>query len=202
VRAVSLERAPEPTLYIPHAQNPWPSLTLVISSSRPPDAVALDAVAIVRNLDPTRPVYAMRSLDETISRLLAPRRFQTALMSGFAVAALTLAVLGVYGMLAHSVTQRSRELGVRMALGARRREILRLCLQRGLARVAIGLGLGLLAALALSRLLESLLFGLTPRDPLAYAGAFVILIAAGLAASAVPALRAARLDPVEALRHD
>jgi putative ABC transport system permease protein len=123
-------------------------------------------------------------------------------MSGFAVAALTLAVLGVYGMLAHSVTQRSRELGVRMALGARRREILRLCLQRGLARVAIGLGLGLLAALALSRQLESLLFGLTPRDPLAYAGAFVILLAAGLAASAVPALRAARLDPVEALRHD
>ncbi|HSJ15518.1 MAG TPA: ABC transporter permease [Longimicrobiales bacterium] len=203
VRAVSLEQPAEPTLYIPHAQNPWPSLTLVIRSNGTAAAtVTRHAVAIVHELDPSRPVYAMRSLHETVQRLLAPRRLQTMLMGGFAVAALVLAVLGVYGMLAHAVTQRSRELGVRMALGARRREIVRLCVQRGLARVALGLLLGLLAALAMARLLDSLLFGLAPWDPLAYVGAVTLLLVAGLASCMVPALRAARLNPVDVLRHD
>jgi putative ABC transport system permease protein len=202
VRSVSLERAPEPTIYLPHAQNPWPSLSLVIGARRSPDDVVRAAVAQVHALDPSRPVYAVRSLDQAVSRLLAPRRLQTLLMGGFAGAVLGLAVMGVYGMLAHAVAQRTRELGVRMALGARREEILWLCLRRGLVRVGVGLGLGLAGALVGARLLTGLLFGLGPWDPITWAGAVVVVLGAGLAASALPALRAARLDPVAALRQE
>jgi ABC-type antimicrobial peptide transport system permease subunit len=123
-------------------------------------------------------------------------------MGGFAGAVLGLAVMGVYGMLAHAVAQRTRELGVRMALGARREEILWLCLRRGLVRVGVGLGLGLAGALVGARLLTGLLFGLGPWDPITWAGAVVVVLGAGLAASALPALRAARLDPVAALRQE
>jgi len=123
-------------------------------------------------------------------------------MSGFAVPALALVVLGVYGMLAHAVAQRTRKLGIRVALGAHRREIVWLCLRRGLGRTATGLAIGTFGALAAGRLLAAALFGLAPWDPPTFAGALVILLAAGLSASAVPALRAANLDPVAALRRE
>jgi putative ABC transport system permease protein len=203
VRAVRLERAPEPTIYIPHAQNPWPSMSLVLRR-RPGggDRATAAAVAVIRQLDPTRPVYAVRSVQETVSRQLAPRRLQTALMGGFAAAVLALALLGVYGMLAHAVAQRTRELGVRMALGARRPEIVWLCLRRGLARIGMGLAVGMAAALAGSRLLGGALFGLGPWDPATYAGVLLLLLLTGLAACVGPALRAARLDPVAAIRQE
>ena len=123
-------------------------------------------------------------------------------MAGFAGSALALAAIGVYGMLAHAVVQRTRELGVRMALGARRQAIVWLCLRRGLIRIGGGIGLGLAGALASSRLLTGVLFGLGPWDPVTYAVALLVLLTAGAAASVGPALRAARLDPVVALRQD
>jgi ABC-type antimicrobial peptide transport system permease subunit len=166
------------------------------------DRATAAAVAVIRQLDPTRPVYAVRSVQETVSRQLAPRRLQTALMGGFAAAVLALALLGVYGMLAHAVAQRTRELGVRMALGARRPEIVWLCLRRGLARIGMGLAVGMAAALAGSRLLGGALFGLGPWDPATYAGVLLLLLLTGLAACVGPALRAARLDPVAAIRQE
>jgi predicted permease len=202
VRAISLERVPEPAIYIPHAQNPWPSMTLTLRSDRLTEAIVQAAIAEVHTLDRTRPVYAIRYIDDILARVLAPRRLQMLLMSGFAGTVLIIAVLGIYGMLAHAVAQRNRELGVRMALGARRGEIVWYCLRRALTRMAAGLVIGLVGALAGARLLASMLFGLEPWDPFTLIGATLLLLITALAASAVPAIRAAMLDPARVLRQD
>jgi predicted permease len=202
VRAISIERMPEPAIYIPHAQNPWPSMSLTLRSDGLTDDLVQAAIAEVHALDRTRPVYAIRYVEDTLARLLAPRRLQMLLMSGFAGTVLIIAVLGIYGMLAHAVSQRSRELSVRMALGARRGEIIWYCLRRALTRMAAGLVIGLVGALAGARLLAGMLFGLGPWDPLTVTGAFLLLLITGLAASAVPAIRAAGLDPARVLRQD
>ena len=124
------------------------------------------------------------------------------LAGGFGALALTLACIGLYGLLAYSVVQRTKEIGIRMALGAQRTRVVTLVLQRGARLVAIGIAVGLPAAWAASRWVKTLLFGLTPADPVALGGAIVLLAAAGLVAAYVPALRASRVDPLVALRHE
>jgi hypothetical protein len=202
VRTTSVERAPDPTIYIPHAQNSWPSLSLLVSTTGEPDGMARAVIDEVRSLDPSRPVYNVRSVEAIVGGELAPRRLQTLLMAGFAASALVLAVLGVYGMLAYAVAQRAREMGIRVALGAQRRAIVWLCLRGAMIRIVAGLTIGTIAALAAVRFLDGLLFALDPWDPVTFVSALLLLGGNGVAASCVPALRAARLDPMMTLRRE
>jgi putative ABC transport system permease protein len=202
VRATSPEKEPDPTIYIPHAQNPWPTMNLVIGTTGEPEQFIKAVISEVRALDANQPVYNVRSLDDVVGRTLASRRLQTLLMMGFASAAVFLAVISVYGMLAYAVAQRTRELGIRVALGARRGEIVSLCLRRALTRIGIGLVIGVAAALAATRLLGSLLFALDPWDPVTFLGAFLLLGSAGMLACYLPARRAANQDPLVALRQE
>jgi predicted permease len=200
VRSLGLEREPEPMIYLPHAQNPWPTMNLVIRIDQPADRVGARIAAQVQALDPEQPVYGVRSLGELLDRALALRRFQTVLLSGFALSALLLAVLGVYGILSFTVARQSRELGIRAALGATRETILASVLRQALIRVGWGCLLGGVAALAVGRLLQSVLYQVSPADPLSFGGAGLVLVGAGLAAAYLPARRAMGVEPVEVLR--
>jgi putative ABC transport system permease protein len=130
-----------------------------------------------------------------------PQRFNTVLLGSFACLALLLAALGIAGVLATSVSRRTQEIGVRMALGAQKRDVMRMIVRQGLTLTLLGLAIGLLAAFAVTRLMASLLFGVSPRDPATFAGVAGVLLAVALAACYVPARRAMAVDPIEALRH-
>jgi ABC-type antimicrobial peptide transport system permease subunit len=151
-------------------------------------------------VDPQLPYYAVRTMDDLLSASLAQRRFDLELLAGFATAAMLLAALGLYGDIAYSVTQRTQEIGVRMALGAKRSAVVGLVIGDGLRLTAAGLGAGLVAAALLSRVLRSQLYGVGTLDPVAYAGVVVVFALVALAASYIPARRAAGMDPIVALR--
>ena len=153
-------------------------------------------------LDPDQPVSNIRTMEQAISRSLFDRRFTLTLLGIFAGAALGLAVIGLYGVMAYAVTQRTHEIGVRMALGAGRRDVLRLIAGQGLKLVLMGLGLGLVGALALTRFLKTLLFGVSPTDPLTFALIAILLTAVAMLACWIPARRATKVDPLVALRHE
>jgi predicted permease len=156
----------------------------------------------VAALDPTLAVADLRLLDRDLSRAVAPQRFQATLVGGFAALGLLLSAIGVYGILAHFVGQQTREIGVRMAMGARTGDVLRMVLADGLALVAVGGALGLALSLALARFLRGLLVGVGAYDPGAFAAAAGVLVVVALLACSVPAWRAARVDPTVALRQD
>jgi putative ABC transport system permease protein len=188
-------------LYLPAAFLPG-SVSLVARTMGPP----LDLAEAIRKeilaLDPDQPVSNIRTMEQAISRSLFDRRFTLTLLGIFAGAALGLAVIGLYGVMAYAVTQRTHEIGVRMALGARRRDVLRLIVGQGLKLVLIGLGLGLAGALALTRFLKTFLFGVSPTDPLTFVLIAVLLTAVALLACWIPARRATKVDPLVALRHE
>jgi ABC-type antimicrobial peptide transport system permease subunit len=144
----------------------------------------------------------MLTLDEWVSTNVAQPKFNALLLAGFAVVALLLAAIGIYGVLSYSVNQRTREIGVRMALGAERSDVLRLIVREGMKVALIGVAIGLVAALALGRFLSSLVFGVTVRDPATFAVVAVVLSAVAFAACVIPARRAARVDPIVALRDE
>jgi predicted permease len=200
VRSAGLETAPAPTVYIPYAQSPWPTMSLVVRADQAPDAMAGLLRAEVRAVDRDLPLYNVRSLDQVLARVLAFRRFQTILLSGFAAAAALLAVIGVYAALAYAVRERTREMGIRLALGARRRNILALILQPALGLIGAGLLVGGIGAALGSRLLSAVLFEIGAWDPLTFAGSAILLAGTGLLASYLPARRAAPGDPNRALR--
>jgi putative ABC transport system permease protein len=200
VKQTTLGAATEPAVYIPESQMAYPALTLVIRTAGDPVA-ALPAVR--RELRATNPALALagvRTLDAVFSDSLARQRFSMIVLGVFAGAALLLALIGLYGVIALSVGQRTREIGVRVALGARPRDVLALVLSEGARVTAIGLGLGLLAALGVTRVLHSLLYGVSATNALIYAGAAVAVGAIALIATYLPARRAAHVDPVRALR--
>jgi len=202
VRSISPEKEAEPTIYVPHSQNPWPTMGLVIRTAGTPEPITKAAIGELRALDPNQPVYNVRPLDEVVGRTLAGRRVQTLLMTSSAAVAFLLAIIGVYGMMAYSVAQRTREVGIRVALGASPRGIVWLCLRRGLSRIGVGVLIGAAAAFVGARFLGAVLFDLEPWDPITFLGALVLLGSAGLLACYVPAARAARSDPITALRLD
>jgi len=150
--------------------------------------------------DPTQPIYHVESIDEVLSDSVARQRMTATLLGSFALITLLLAAIGTFGVLSYSVAQRTREIGVRMALGANAGQVIRLVLASNLRALIFGLMVGLAGAVASTRLLKSMLNGVSPFDPIAYAGVFVLLIAAAAASSALPARRATRVDPVTALR--
>jgi ABC-type antimicrobial peptide transport system permease subunit len=156
----------------------------------------------ISRMNPGQFIYDVRPLDEVISKSLATQRFSMILLGTFAALALLLATIGIYGVVSYLVGQRTHEIGIRMALGAQRSHILGLVLERGARLAAVGVGLGLAAALAITRLMASLLYGVGATDPLTFAGVTILLVLVALAACYIPARRATKVDPIVALHYE
>jgi len=187
-------------LYYPVTQQPRPSMALVVKSGVEPHSLIAQVRAAVVAIDPEQPIADVRTMEEWVGRSLEGRRSPMLLLTLFGAVALVLSAIGIYGVLAFGVAQRTREFGIRQALGADRRTILALVLQQGLSTTAIGVALGLAGSIALTRYLQTLLFGVSPHDVPVYAGVTVLLLAVAAAACYVPARRATAIDPTEALR--
>jgi putative ABC transport system permease protein len=190
----------QPEIYLPFAQLPWASMNLVVRTAGHPDRFVAPVRSRVLALDRDQPVTGVQTMEELLSAAAAQPRYATTLLGALAVLALLLAVVGIYGAIAYSVAERTGEMGIRMALGAARADILRMVVRQGLVLALAGVAIGLAASLALTRLLSGLLYQVSVRDPLAFAsGAFLFAAAAALA-SYLPARRATKVDPVAALR--
>jgi len=200
VRHGGLAEDPLPHVYIDAMQSPELEMTFLVRSTLPASALVPDVKAAVKAVDPTVPVDQIRTLDETVAASLAQPRFGESLLSAFALVALFLTSVGIYGLLAYVVTERRRELAVRMALGATSSTMLRFVLGGGLRLAGIGVVLGAIGALAARNVLRSVLYSVTATNPVAYAGVTIALLGIAALASYVPARRAARLDPAVALR--
>jgi predicted permease len=197
-----LSEAPPIAAYTPLSQTPSATGALLLRTSGDPAALAGSARTAIRAIDPGLAVFGVEPLELTVSRSVSQRRFTMLLLGTFALVALILAAIGVHGILSYRVAQRRREIGIRMALGAAPRSVLGLVLRDGAVLAAIGVGIGLGAALAFTRLLRSLLFGVTATDPLTFALVTVFLACVALAAALAPARRAARVDPLVVLRSE
>ena len=188
-----------PQLYVPFAQRPTGDINWVVKASVPPLGLVPGIREAIEAVDPDQPLVGVVAAESMISEAMATPRFRTLLMTGFGLTALLLAVVGLYGVLAYSVSQRSKEIGVRMALGASRSSVLRLIFQEGMPVLAVGLGVGMAGAYGLSRLLESMLFGVSARDVGVFTVVPLVLGAVALLAMLIPARRATRVDPVRTL---
>jgi putative ABC transport system permease protein len=213
VKMAGVSAPTEPQTWTPWVQVPdgmladtiigaFRNLKLVVRGGVPPATLVSGIREQVRAIDPSLPVTNPQLLDDLLSESTGPQRFNAAVLGGFAAAALLLASLGVAGVLAISVSRRTQEIGVRLALGARSGDVLRMVLRQGLTMVALGLAIGLPCAFAATRLLASLLFGVGTHDPVAFGGATGVLVLVAVAACAAPAIRASRVDPITALRID
>jgi putative ABC transport system permease protein len=201
VREYGLEAPPRPTVYVDVFQRPRPWVTVTMLTGADTQQVTSAARRILHQLDPEVPPR-FRTFSEVYSASLGSRRFTLTLVGFFAGFALLLAMTGVFGVMAYSVSRRTREIGVRVALGARPRDVLVMILGQGLHTALIGVALGFLASLALTRSIRSQLFGVTATDPLTFAGVILLLICAALLACYLPARRAAKVDPMVALRYE
>ena len=197
-----IQALPEPFIFLPNAQHPSLFCGLVIRTAGDPVAMVAAAREVIRRVDPQQGVMEARTMEQRITDSLAQPRLQTILLGLFGLLALVLACIGIYGVLAYAVSQRLREIGVRVALGATPATILREILSSGLSLAAIGLFIGLGAALALTRYLESLLYSVHPVDPAVFAAAIATLLLVAMSACYVPARRAARVDPMVVLREE
>jgi putative ABC transport system permease protein len=200
-RIHGLEQPTPPAAYVPFEQVPLAG-TLLVRVGGDPMSAAPAVRSVFRELDPGLPVFGVEPLEETLSSSLAERRFTMLLLGSFAGLTLFLAAVGVYGVLSHGVVQRTREIGLRLALGAQRSSVLRLVIGQALVSVAAGLVVGVAGALVVTRWLGTLLYGITPTDPLTFITAAAVLVLVALAASYLPARRASRVDPAVALRMD
>jgi len=175
-------------------------MAFVLRTAGDPSLVVEPARSEVLRLDPRLPMYRVMTLEDHISEQQGGNFIMAKIMSVLALVALVLAVVGVYGVMAHSVTQRTQEVGIRMALGAGRGSVLGMILRQGTVLAAIGIGIGLLIAAAVARGLSLFLFGMSPYDPVTFAGVSIVLLLSGILATYFPARRATKVDPVEALR--
>jgi putative ABC transport system permease protein len=191
-----------PALYYPLAQRVWPRMDIVIRTSGEPTAVLASVREKVRELDRDVPISTVRTMDDWVSASAAQPRLNAILLGAFSVVALLVAAIGVYGVLAYSVNQRTREIGLRMALGAEPGGVLRLVVREGMMVGLAGVAIGAAGALALGRVLASLVFGVPVRDPMTFFSVIGILTVVALAACVLPALRASRVDPLIALRNE
>ena len=201
VHEYGLDAPPQPTVYVNLLQRPRPAITVTMLSDADTPLVTSAARQILRELDPELPPK-FRTFTQIYSASLGSRRFNLVLIGVFGAVALLLATAGVFGVMAYSVSRRTREIGVRVALGARSRDVLNMVLGQGLRTVLIGVAVGLAGSLALTRTLASLLFGVTATDPLTFGAVVVLLVATALLACYVPARRASRVDPMVALRYE
>jgi predicted permease len=198
----SLDEKPRAAVYLPVMQRFQSQSNFLVRTAGPPMAMARAVEEAIHGVNPALPVYGQRSLEQSISVAYFGQRMGGSLLGVFGALSLALAAIGLYGVLAYAVTQRSREVGIRMALGAQSGDVLRLVLGQGLRLAAIGLAAGLIVSIAVTRLMSSLLFGVSPTDPATIAGVSVLLVLVALAASFLPALRATRIDPILAIRHE
>ena len=202
VREDGISKPPQPTFYAPLEQQPAEGFFLAIRTQSDPLSLMPAVRRALQEVSPKIPIYRLRKLDDVVLDSTWRLRYSMLLLGGLAGLSLILAVIGVYGVLSYAVTDRTQEIGVRMALGATQREIVRLILRRGLGLVAIGVLIGLTGAYALTRYLSSLLFGVSPLDPLTFTLVVLVLIVSGWLACYLPALRASRVDPMTALRYE
>jgi predicted permease len=200
VRQDGLDMNGIPHIYVPVYQYPGRSLTIVLRTSLPASMIEPQIRHEVQSIDSGLPIFHVYSMDDVLDASLAPRRFSADLISGFAGLALLLASVGIYGLLAYMVGQRSREIGIRMALGARREDILKLILGKGFILAAVGIVMGILLAASGASAMATLLYGVRPHDPLVFMAVPVLLLFTAVSASYIPARRAAKVDPVTALR--
>jgi putative ABC transport system permease protein len=196
------EKRAVPEIYVPLMQSPWPGAALILRTASEPSSVTQAARIVLARVDPEVPLTSVKTMDQITADSLSEPRLRAWLIGGFAAVALIMAALGIYALISYSVVQGTHDLGIRVALGASRGQILRLVLSRGLLLTAGGLLPGLAGALALTRLLASfsLLFQVGPNDPWTFAAMSLLLVVVALAAGLIPAVRASRIDPVVALR--
>jgi putative ABC transport system permease protein len=202
VRHDGLEEAPEPEVYVAHAKSPWRTMTVVARTQGDPAQIVSAAQREVVALDAEQPLFNVRTLDRVVSEAIAPQKLATWMMGVFAFIALALAAIGLYAVMSYSVTQRTHEIGVRMALGAQRSDILRLVVRQGMILTFAGLALGLGASLLLTRAMSKVLYGVSATDPVTFAGISLLLALVAFAANYFPARRATKVDPMDALRYE
>jgi putative ABC transport system permease protein len=200
VRHAGLDDEPGPVLYVPHAQAPTGSVIFLVRTSGDPAAATRAASETLWALRPGLPLYSVATLDALLDASLKPRRFNLLLLGAFSAAALGLAAVGVFGVMSGAAAERTREIGVRRAHGARPTGVLGLVARDGAVLVVLGLAIGVALAFVGTRLLRTLLFGVQPLDPVAFIAAAALIVLAATAATLVPAWRAAHVDPVLALR--
>ena len=202
IRQMGLDRDVQPMIYVPFQQDRSGLVRFVsfVARTNTPTSVAEGIRAEIRRAAPDLPIQATATMDEAVAASVASPRFRMLLLAMFAIAATLIAVCGIYGLMAYAVTQRRREIGVRMALGAERRDVLRLVLSRALRVVILGSAVGLVGAIGMTRVLRRFLFGVTPTDPVVFATVTLLLVAVALVAAWLPARRATRIDPCVALR--
>jgi putative ABC transport system permease protein len=197
----SLDKEPGHQMYVPYAQDAnWGSLSLVVRTAGEPTALTSSVREAIRAVDKSIPNYNLKTLNDVVSTSAAPRRVPMLLLSAFAGVAMLLAMLGIYGVTSYYVTQRTHEIGIRMALGAQIADVLKLVFRRAMLLALIGIGIGLAGAVAVTRYLTSLLFGVKPIDTLTFVAVAAVLAVVVFVACLVPARRAAKIDPLEALR--
>jgi len=201
----ALAKSPDPAIYQPYLQVSHPfflsHMTFVLRTTAPPESVASRMRAILRNVDKDQSI-SIASMDSLIATTIAEPQFQARLLAAFALIALTLTIVGVYGVLSYSVAQRTQEIGVRMALGAQKADVLRMLLRKALVVVSAGIVIGGAGSLALAGLLGKFLFEVKPSDPATLAAVALVLAGSTLAACYIPARRATGIDPLVALRYE
>jgi putative ABC transport system permease protein len=202
VRQMGLDVAAEPTVYWPMPELVYSAMTILVRTSDDPLSVVSAIHTELQQLDREQPMASIATMDQLLVDSLSRARFTMLLLGIFAAGALLLSAVGIYGLISYSVTQRTQELGIRIALGAHRRDVLRLVLGQGTLLTLLGVAFGIGAALAITRLLTSLLFGISPTDPLTFAGVTALLAFVALLACFIPARRAIRVDPIVALRYE
>lgn len=202
IRNRALNTEPKPAYYLPQSQVPFTQLIVVLKTTGDPGSLITSVTREVRSMDQELPVFSVKTMEQYISESVAAPRFNTTLLSIFAAVALVLTIIGLYGVMSYSVAQRTNEIGIRMALGAQTSDVLGLIVKQGIVLVLIGLALGMAGALALTRLLASLLFGVTTKDPITFVAIAALLSIVALLACFIPARRATKVDPMVALRYE
>jgi predicted lysophospholipase L1 biosynthesis ABC-type transport system permease subunit len=203
VKHLSIREEPGPEIYVPYTQRPWPSMLtmhVAVRTKAAPASITEPVRAAIHNVDPALPIASVATLDAIVDEAMAQPRFSMLLVGGFGAAALLLASVGLYGAVSYSVTSRTQEIGIRLALGAPPRRVFALLLGQGMRITSLGIAAGVVLALVLLRTIAGFLYGVEPTDPATFAALSLLLFAVALLACYVPARRAARVDPLIAIR--
>jgi putative ABC transport system permease protein len=201
VRNVTLSQQPGPVMYVPFAQAPLYGGEVVVRSSLSTSSVAAGIRQAVHSIDKDLPVTDVESFPDALGQSISRERFRTFLLGSFSAIALVLAAVGIFGVISYSASQRTHEIGVRMALGAQQRDVLHLILGQGAKLALLGLGIGVVLAFPLTRFIGTLLYGVSATDPLTFGAVAIVLLGVAMTASYIPARRAMRVDPMVALRY-
>jgi predicted permease len=202
VKQYALDTDSRVALYSPHLQAPSGAMYVAVRTTSDPASVTAAITREARSMDPNVPIFDVKTMEQWLSESLARRRFAMLMLGLFAVVAMLLAGIGIYGVMSYTVAQRTREIGIRVALGAQTRDVLRLVVRQGMSLTGIGVGIGLVVAIAATRVMASLLFGVGATDPITFVAIALLLAIVALLACYLPARRATKVDPMIALRHE